>query len=177
MSSSDRGRIAFRSIVGWAFLAALAQPAAGQGRPAPVVEFAAGSLFFPDNAVVAEGFAGGAARVYVSPRVSIGPEVAFVSGDNHSHLMLTGNATFDLVRPVGGEPRPLTPFVAVGAGMFQTRESFPNDAVFTHTEGAFTAGGGVRARVGKRVFVGAEARVGWELHLRLNGSVGLRLGR
>jgi hypothetical protein len=27
------------------------------------------------------------------------------------------------------------------------------------------------------VFVGAEARVGWELHVRVNGLVGVRLGR
>jgi hypothetical protein len=49
--------------------------------------------------------------------------------------------------------------------------------VRSFNEGAFTAGGGVRALVGPRVFVGAEARVGWELHLRLNGIIGVRLGR
>ena len=39
------------------------------------------------------------------------------------------------------------------------------------------AGGGVRALVGKAVIVGAEARVGWELHLRVNGLLGIQLGR
>jgi hypothetical protein len=48
---------------------------------------------------------------------------------------------------------------------------------FTHTEGAFTAGGGVRAPVGKRVTVGVDARIGWETHIRINGVVGVRLGR
>ena len=38
-------------------------------------------------------------------------------------------------------------------------------------------GGGVRALVGDRVTVGVDARVGWELQLRLNGSIGVRLGR
>jgi hypothetical protein len=38
-------------------------------------------------------------------------------------------------------------------------------------------GGGVTALVGQHVIVGAEARIGWELHIRLNGMVGVRLGR
>ena len=36
-------------------------------------------------------------------------------------------------------------------------------------------GGGVRARVSDRVILGAEARVGWETHLRVNGFVGFTL--
>ncbi|MCA1559723.1 MAG: hypothetical protein LC804_05445 [Acidobacteria bacterium] len=111
-----------------------------------------------------EGLVGGAARFYILPRVSLGPEIAYIRGDNHSHLMLTGNVTFHLVGPVNGEPRKITPFVVVGGGLFQTREPFPGNDVFTSREGAFTAGGGVRALVGKYVIVGAEARIGWELH-------------
>jgi len=38
-------------------------------------------------------------------------------------------------------------------------------------------GGGVRALVGDRVTIGIDARVGWELHVRVNGLVGLQLGR
>ena len=38
-------------------------------------------------------------------------------------------------------------------------------------------GGGVRALVGERVNVAIDARIGWELHLRVNGSIGVRLGR
>lgn len=156
--------------------ACLASPAAAQDRPAPVGEFAAGALFFADDAVVTEGFVGGAGRLYLSPRISIGPEVAFISGDNHSHVMLTGNVTFDLVRPANGRPRTVTPFAVVGGGLFRTSENFPNNRVSTHTEGSFTAGGGVRALVSNRVVAGVEARVGWETHIRLNGFVGVRFG-
>jgi hypothetical protein len=60
--------------------------------------------------------------------------------------------------------------------MFQTHETFFDDAV-TSTEGAFTAGGGVRARVSRRISVGLDARVGWETHVRVGGTVGIRLGR
>lgn len=151
-------------------------PARAQQRPAPVLEFAAGALQFPDDGVVIEGFVGGAGRFYVSPRVSVGPELAFIQGDRHRHVMLTGNLTMDLFRPGGSQPRPVTPFIVVGAGLFQTSSEFPNRERFTSNEGAFTAGGGVRALVGRRVVVGAEARMGWELHTRFDGFVGVRLG-
>ena len=96
--------------------------------------------------------------------------------DPDSHLVLTGNATFDLVAPASGGPRRTTPFLAVGRGVFQTRESFFG-GTFTSSEGAFTAGGGVRALVSDRVTVGIDVRAGWELHLRVNGTVGLTLWR
>ena len=155
----------------------MARPAAAQERPGPVTEFAAGSLLFADDGVVAENFVGGSARFYVLPRVSVGPEVAFIRGEHHSHLMLTGNVTFDFISPINGQPRPITPFAVVGGGLFSTRELFPNDRVFTSTEGGFTGGGGVRALIGRHVVVGAEARIGWELHIRVNGMVGVRFDR
>jgi hypothetical protein len=153
----------------------LARPASAQERPSPVAELHAGTLFFADDSVVKETFLGGAGRFYVLPRIGIGPEIAYIRGRNHSHLMLTGNMTFDVLGPVNGRPASMTPYLVAGGGLFQTREQFPGE-IFTHTEGAFTAGGGVRARVGSVVTVGAEARVGWELHLRVNALVGIRLG-
>jgi hypothetical protein len=65
--------------------------------------------------------------------------------------------------------------LVAGGGVFQTPESFFT-GTFTSSEGAFTARGGVRALAGDRVTIGIDARVGWELHLRLNGLIGLRLG-
>jgi hypothetical protein len=158
-----------------ALLGALERPAAAQERPSPVAEVHAGALVFADDGAPRENFIGGAGRLYVLPRISVGPEVAYISGRNHSHLMLTGNMTFDLFGPVNGRPARVTPFVVAGAGLFQTREQFPRE-IFTHTEGAFTAGGGVRARLGDAVTLGGEVRVGWELHLRFNALIGVRLG-
>ena len=154
----------------------LPRPAAAQDRPAPAVELAGGALLFADDGVVTEGFVGGAGRFYVLPRISVGPEIAYIQGQNHSHLMLTGNVTFDLVRPVNGRPRRVTPFAVVGGGLFRTRQQFPNNEDFASSDGAFTAGGGVRALVGRSVFVGAEARIGWEMHIRMNALVGVHFG-
>jgi hypothetical protein len=149
-----------------------APAAAAQDRPAPAVEFAAGWVGFADDGVVSETLVGVAARWYARPRIAIGPEVVYLSGPNHSHFVVTGNVTFDLL-PADSV---VTPFVVVGAGMFQTHETFFDDAV-TSSEGAFTFGGGVRVSAGERVMIGVDARIGWEPHLRINGTVGIRLGR
>jgi hypothetical protein len=154
----------------------MADLAAAQELPRPAAEFAAGWVGFADDGIVSEGLVGGVARWYVLPRIGVGPEVVYILGDNHSHLIVTGNVTFDLFAPTSGRPRPITPVLVVGGGVFQTRESFSTET-FTSSEGTFTAGGGVRALVTDRVTVGVDMRVGWELHLRVNGSLGLRLGR
>ena len=154
----------------------MADLAAAQDRPRPAAEFAAGWVGFADDGIVSEGLVGGAARWYLLPRISVGPEVIYIPGDNHSHLIVTGNMTFDVFAPASGRPRQVTPFLVLGGGVFQTRESFFT-GTFRSTEGAFTGGGGVRAPVSDRVTVGVDMRVGWELHIRVNGSIGLRLGR
>ena len=144
-----------------------------QERPGPALDLGAAWIGFADDGVVSEGAIDVAARWYVSPRIALGPELLYIRGDNHSHLVLTGNLTWDL-RPDTTHPN-VTPFLVVGAGMFQTRETFVSGN-FTSTEGAFTAGGGVRARVSNRVSAG-NARVGWETHVRVGGFVAIRLGR
>ncbi len=163
-------------IVTLLLISPLVHPAWAQGRPGAALDLSAGWVGFADDGIVSEGMVGGAGRFYLTPRLSVGPELVYIAGDSHSHLVLTGNLTFDVVAPRGGRPPAVTPFVVVGGGMFQTRESFFGED-YTHTEGAFTAGGGVRVAVGDRVTVGVDTRIGWEPHLRVNGVVGVRLGR
>jgi hypothetical protein len=166
-----------RLVVGVSVLlmAAMASLASAQNRPGAVAEVAAGWVGFADDGIVSESLVGGAVRFYLRPRLSIGPEVVYIQGDNHSHLVVTGNVTWDLFPPTNGRQALITPFFVAGGGVFQTRERFPSGG-FTSSEGAFTAGGGVRAAVGDRVTIAADARVGWELHLRLGAVVGVRLG-
>jgi hypothetical protein len=152
----------------------VARAVGAQERPQPSIDLAAGSLLFADDGIVKEGFLGGAARMYFTPRLSIGPEVAFIFGDTHSHVMVTGNLTCDVLAPVHGRPRLITPFLVAGGGLFRTQQQFISES-FAHTEGAFTAGGGVRVRAGEKVSAGVEARLGWEAHLRINGFLAFRL--
>jgi hypothetical protein len=142
-----------------------------QEHPAPAVDLTAAWIGFTDYAK--PGF-GGAFRWYVSPRMSVGPELIYMPGDFQSHLALTGNLTWDVL-PQATHPK-ATPFLVAGAGMFQTHEEFFDDAV-TSSEGAFTAGGGIRSRLASRVSAGVDARVGWELHVRIGGFVAIDLGR
>jgi hypothetical protein len=106
--------------------------------------------------------------------LSVGPEVVYIQGRDHSHFVLTGNVTWDLLASTDGRPRRITPFLVAGGGLFQTRERFPVGR-YSSSEGAFTAGGGVRVAASDRVTIGVDARVGWEPHFRLSGLVGLRL--
>lgn len=154
----------------------MADVATAQDRPRPAAELAAGWVGFPDDGIVSERLVGGAVRWYLLPRVSVGPELVYISGPRHSHLVLTGNVTWDVLAPTNRRPRRVTPFLVAGGGVFQTREHFFN-GTYASSEGAFTAGGGVRARVADRVTLGFDTRVGWELHIRINGSIGLQLGR
>ncbi len=171
-----RSRIVRRLLCLAVYSLALAWPLAGtavaQERPGPAIDIAAGWVGFADDGIVSEGMFGGSARWYLLPRISIGPEIVYMSGSNHSHLVVTGNLTFDLLSPIAGKPRRVTPFVVAGAGLFQTRNTFLTGD-FTSSEGAFTAGGGVRALAGDRVTIGIDARVGWEPHVRVNGFVGV----
>ena len=177
MASRPIGRTALQTLLGTlALFAALTAPAAAQQRPAPAVEFTAAWVGFADDGVVSEGLVGATARWYLLPRISVGPEVDYVAGQNHSHFILTGNVAFDLVSSKTSGARHVTPFLVVGGGLFQTRESFVA-GTFTSNEGAFTAGGGARASVSDRVTLGIDARVGWELHLRISGIVGIQLGQ
>ena len=140
-------------------------------RPAPDVEFTGGYAGFVDDATIDHGMLGTAVRFHLSPRVSVGPELQFMLGpDNDRDLILTGNVTFDVFSP----SRRATPFLVAGGGLFNHRDSF-GGRDFSSTEAAFTAGGGIRAWLSERVYVATELRVGWELHYRVTGSVGVPL--
>jgi hypothetical protein len=126
------------AIVSASLLALLfAHTVAAEERPRPALELAAGILLFADDGVVKEGFVGGTARLYVQPRVSVGPEIAYIQGERHHHVMLTGSVTFDFLDPFsGGRPRSVMPYAVVGAGLFQTNQQFPNNDSFSSSEGA-----------------------------------------
>jgi hypothetical protein len=151
----------------------MAGAAAAQNVPTPAAELSIGWVGFADDGIVSETMVGGTVRFYLTPRVSVGPEVVYIKGSSHSHLMVTGNVTYDVLEPVRGRPRLVTPYLVAGGGVFQTRDEFRGET-FKSNEGAFTAGGGLRAVAEDRVIVGVEARVGWELHLRVNGFLGVQ---
>jgi len=163
-------------VVGF-FVAGCLVMAGGALAQAPAVEVTAGYAGFVDDATISHGVIGGLARWQVTPRLGIGPEVTYMRGPRSDRdLFVMGNVTWDLVS--GGSRRPgrVVPYVLGGAGFFRHFDRF-GPLSFASNEGTFTAGGGARAWVTPRVYVGGEARFGWELHTRVTGTVGVQLGR
>lgn len=149
-------------LVSFLTCAALASfvPTANAQSSRPAIEGAVGKSWFVDDASIPPWTWSGAARWYLTRRLAVGPEITYMVGPGDDRdLIVTGNATFD-VRPAGP-----TPFVVGGGGLFRHSNRF-NGGPFSSTEGAFTAGGGVRVPFGSGWYVAPEARIGWELHTR-----------
>lgn len=165
----DQGGLAATVAVWGVLLAggdAWAQDAA-PARPAPVVEGSLGWAGFGDEGIVHHTLLGAGVRYYVSRRVSSGPELQYMRGpDSDRDFIATGNLVVDLLAPTAYRRHRTTPYVIVGGGLFHHSDRFLT-GTFTSTEGAFTAGVGVRGWTADRVFLAVDARLGWEAHLRL----------
>ena len=68
----------------------------------------------------------------------------------------------------------VAPFVTVGGGLMTHSTRFGNES-FSSTEGGFLFGGGGRINASSRVFVAPEFTMGWEPHMRVSVTVGIRL--
>ena len=140
-----------------------------------LLEGAAGYAAFVDDAPIDHAAVTGAVRWPLTPRLTIGPEISYMRGPGRDRdLLITGNVVWDVV---GGRPRHglVVPYLVGGAGLFRHSDRF-GVRTFASTDPAFTAGGGMRAWLSPRIYVGAEARVAWELHTRIAGLIGVRLG-
>jgi hypothetical protein len=143
--------------------------------PRFVADGALGWAGFGDEGIIHHTLIGAAWRGYVTRRISLGPEVQFMSGPGTDRdLILTGNVMVDLLAPTASRPRRTTPFVVLGGGLFRHSQRFLT-GTFTSTEGAFTLGAGARTWVNERIYVAADARLGWEPHLRVAALVGVAL--
>ena len=62
------------------FSGSTAQAQDAQDRPPPAAELVAGWAGFVDDAMIHHGVVGGSIRWYLSPRVSVGPELVYMKG-------------------------------------------------------------------------------------------------
>jgi hypothetical protein len=149
--------------------------AAAQSGTAVAFEGSGGWAAFVDETLESHGVIGGAARFYLTPRISIGPEITYMIGPGSDRdLFVTGNLVFDVF---GRKARPrVTPYLVVGGGLFQHSARYPWGTFRAH-EGAFTGGGGIRIPITPRIYVAPEFRVGWEPHVRASVTVGFLLGK
>lgn len=126
---------------------------------------------FVDDATQHYSLFGGSMRRAITPRLSIGPELVVMSSSKYTrdrNVLLTGNMVYD-VAPAAR----VSPFVVAGGGIFWARDQVANGP-FWSSDPAFTAGAGVRAALADTLFAAAEYRLGWELHHRISGSLGVR---
>jgi hypothetical protein len=155
------------------FLACVAAPASAQ----TAVEATGGMAGFVDDAVIGHGVIGVGTRTYITPRVSIGPELVYMRGPgNDRDLFLTGNITYEFGQP--NTRGRFVPFVVAGGGFMRHSNRFGQNAstAFSSYEGAAIGGGGVRWYVTDRLSIAGDWRIGWELHTRFAGQVAYSFG-
>lgn len=177
-----RGRRVVTVLPIAAVLCGAAEPVLAQHTPAPIVEAVIGRSGYIDEAWDHFSTVGGGARVFVTPRLAIGPEVVYLKGASDaldaSNLSVTGNVTFDLVRE--DYRARFIPYLAAGGGYVRQKTlvgSGPRSTTlrpFTSSEGTISAGGGVRIGVTARVFIAPEFRLGWEPETRIAVMIGMR---
>jgi hypothetical protein len=163
-------------------LCGVTQPTLAQDRPAPIVEAVVGRSGFIDEAWDYFTTFGGGARVFVTPRLAIGPEVVYLSGTldslDASNLAVTGNITFDFVRDDG--KRRAIPYFAAGAGYLRQETLVGGGpgstalAPYTSSEVTLSAGVGARIAFSSLVFIAPEFRLGWEPESRIAVTIGIR---
>lgn len=145
--------------------------------PRLMFEGAGGWTGFADDSVIHHSLIGLAARYSLTRRISVGPELQHMVGPGFDRdTLLTGNIVVDLLAPTPTRPRPTTPYLVVGGGLLRHTARYRSSVAsrpFTRTYGAATLGVGLRGWVSRRVFVGADARLGLAPHLRLAGLVGV----
>jgi hypothetical protein len=169
------------SILTLLFLSALASTAAGQSvDTAPDVgpgttagELAGGFTAFFDDGVIDHGGVGGAARIYVTPRLSVGPELVYMIGPGSDRdVLLFANLTVDLTKPRLGRVGRVEPYLVMGAGLLSHSNSFGGYSS-SGSSVTYSWGGGARVWVARRVYVASDIRAGWTPNVRVMGTVGV----
>lgn len=168
----------FKAILAVAALLLLAStPSFAQdGKPRPIFEGVAGYTGFADDSLIGHTTVGAGARVFVTHRLAIGPEILYMAGPApDKDIVATANFTFDLRRERHeGTVRAVVPYVAGSAGLMRHWGDYLPPGQSSVSGRFFSWGGGARIRAGGRFYVAPEFRFGIEPHLRFTVSAGVR---
>ena len=151
---------------------AFAQPDPGPARPGTTLaEMGIGYTGFADDGMIHHRGVSGAVRVHVTPRISVGGELSYQVGPGLDRdVMPLVVVTADLRQPRPGDVGRIEPFVLAGAGIIGHTSGYEPSAWPT-----VTWGGGTRVWLAERVYVTADARLGWPAYLRFVSGVGVLL--
>jgi hypothetical protein len=131
---------------------------------------------FLDDGPIDHVGVGSALRVYLTPRLSIGPELVYLIGPgNDRDVLLFASLTVDLKRPMLGQVGRVEPYLVAGAGLLSHSDSY-NSYTSSNVSRAFSWGGGARVWVARRVYIASDVRLGWTPNIRVTGTVGV-IGR
>lgn len=171
------GLPAIAAIAGLVWLAtpAAAQTAAAASKPDRTIDINWGYTVFTDEDQRFEHtLLGGAARLPVTARLAIGPEVAHLRGPvNDRDWIVGGKITFDLVPDTGATPRAVVPYV-VGGGGWLHHSDIVNEEPETVNTGIANGGAGARISLGRYLYVAPEFRLGAETHWQFGLTIGIR---
>ena len=130
------------------------------------VDASGGYATFVDETPIDHFTLGGGVRWRLTPKVSVGPEFVFMRGpDDDRDIFLTGKVIVDFMPDRFVSPY----FVADGGAMLHGDRFFSGP--YWSSEGALSAGGGVRIDVTPRLSIAPELRIGWEPHIRIGARV------
>ena len=137
----------------------------------PAFTFTAGRADFADDGRIPHGVFGGGVEWVATRHIAVGPEVLYMIGPGDDRdLFVLGVARIGIL-PLH---RRVAPFVTGGAGMM-THSNRYGGQPFSSVEGAFIFGGGVRINATPRVYIAPEFTMGWEPHLRVSVTAGIRI--
>jgi hypothetical protein len=148
--------------------------AAGRAETPGEARATIGMASFLDESPVRHFEAGASVRIYLTRRLSAGPEFLYMrNGPRDQGFLLTPAVTFDLRRASARA----APYLTGGAGVLWSRQVAGTGGPHTAASTAWAAGAGARIYLTKRLFVAPEVRLGIEPLWQATGSIGWIWGR
>ena len=133
---------------------------------------ALGYANFIDDASLPHFVVGGAVRIGLFSGLGFQPELAYMYRSQRDRdFVLIPNLIWEFRRNSR-----IVPYFIGGAGLLNHRETFDT---FNLSGNAwiFQGGFGTKIFLNPKVFIAPEARIGWEPHIRITGTVGYVLKR
>ena len=159
-----------RNAIAIILLLVLPAVARAQSAAVPALTFTGGWTGFADEGLINHAAFGVGAEWVPTAHLSVGPELLYMVGPGSDRdLMLLGVARVGILALRSR----VSPFVTAGGGMMRHTDRFGSDS-YSSTEGGLIFGGGVRINPSPRVFIAPEFTMGWEPHMRVSVTVGVR---